>query len=231
MPRLVRLLCTLLPACTALAAAHATAAPAASFDAGAQGWSVVDFNCCGQYTVPAAGYTPDWSAAGGAAGGFISFADPSGGSFYFAASSGFTGDLSAYLSGTLSFARKVSTPAGSVQWRDDPDVVIVSGGQAYVWRGADNPGADWTAEQVTLAAPGWSLGALGGAAVSDAAFAAALGSVSALYIRGETINGVVETTALDSVQITPVPEPATALMLLAGLALAGAAAGTGRRQA
>lgn len=194
------------------------AAPAAHFDSGAEGWSVVDFGCCStDYVTPSTIFAANWHAAGGAPGGYIDFADPSSGSFYFAASSAFTGDLSAYLGGTLGFARKVTAPEGSVQWRDDPDVVIVSGGQSYVWRGPANPGADWSTEQVTLRAAGWTIGGLGGPAVSDTAFAAALGKVSALYLRGETINGIVETTALDKVQISAVPEPTAALMLLTGL--------------
>ncbi len=196
------------------------AAPAAHFDTGAEGWRVVDFSCCStDYVTPSTTFAANWHAAGGTPGGYIDFADPSSGSFYFEASSAFTGDLSAYLGGTLGFARKVTAPEGSVQWRDDPDVVIVSGGQSYVWRGLANPGADWSAEQVTLRAAGWTLGGLGGAAVSESAFAAALGNVSALYLRGETINGIVETTALDHVQISAVPEPSAALMLLTGLGM------------
>ena len=45
-----------------------------------------------------------------------------------------------------------------------------------------------------------------------------------LRIRGEYISGVVETTALDNVAITAVPEPASWALMLSGVALVAAAA-------
>jgi hypothetical protein len=143
-------------------------------------------------------------------------------SFYFAAPTSFLGNLSAYAGGALRYTQQVTAPDGFGAWRDDPDVVIVSGGRALVWRGDANPGSSWTPQQVTLSASGWHFDSLGGAAVSDSGFASALGSVSALYIRGEYVSGVVEKTGLDAVQISAVPEPATALMMLAGLGVIAA---------
>ncbi|RTL00798.1 MAG: PEP-CTERM sorting domain-containing protein, partial [Neisseriaceae bacterium] len=49
----------------------------------------------------------------------------------------------------------------------------------------------------------------------------------ALYVRGEYINGINETTGLDNVALNPVPEPETWAMLLAGL---GVVAWARRRQ-
>lgn len=196
----------------ALASSPAISAPASSFDTGAEGWQVVDFSCCNTYVAPVDVFAPVWQA-----GGYIEFTDPSSGSFYFSAPTGFLGDLGAYAGGSLRFTQQVAAPDGFGAWRDDPDVVIVSGGRALVWRGDANPGSSWTPQQVTLSASGWHFDSLGGATLSETAFASALGSVSALYIRGEYVNGVVEKTGLDAVQISAVPEPATALMMLAGL--------------
>jgi len=187
----------------------AVANPSSDFDDGAQGWSVVDLD-------------PDFSGVGTPYAavlqeGYIEFADPSPRSFFFEAPSYFLGDLSAYLGGSLRYSQKVSpiTP----EWRDDPDVVIVGGGLTLVFQNSNSPGADWTEYSVGLASPGWRVGSLGGAEATSLQFQAALGSVDRLRIRGEYVNGVVETTSLDNVSISPVPEPGNWVLTLSGLLL------------
>lgn len=201
-----------------------------SFDVDGEGWQIVDFLSPNQYLLPGATYSANFQGSGGDPGGYVDFADPSSGSFYFAADANFRGDLSAFLGGKLNYSQKVASPSNS-QWRDDPDVVIVSGGEALVYQNAANPASDWTSFSVGLSSNGWHKGNLSGAAVSDAEFQSALGSVSALYLRGEYINGVVETTGLDAVYLSPaaVPEPETYAMLLAGLGVVALA--RRRRQA
>lgn len=196
----------------------AQASMAANFDSGNEGWQVVDFLSPNQYTMPGATYSANFNSSGGNLAGYIDFADPSSGSFFFAAAASFRGDLSAYLGGALSYSQKV-TSGNNAQWRDDPDVVIVSAGQALVYQNAVNPGSGWTSFAVALGGSGWRKDNLSGATVTDAEFLSALGNVSALYLRGEYINGVEETTGLDAVSINPVPEPETYAMLLAGLAV------------
>lgn len=189
-----------------------------SFDIDGDGWQIVDFLSPDQYVFPGATYSANFQASGGNPGGYIDFTDPSSGSFYFAADANFRGNLSHFLGGNLNYSQKVNS-GNSSQWRDDPDVVIVSGGQAFVYQNAANPGSDWTSFSVALGSSGWHKGNLSGAAVSDVEFQSALGNVSALYLRGEYINGVVETTGLDAVYLSTaaVPEPETYAMLLAGL--------------
>lgn len=199
--------------------------PAATFNGDAEGWVVVDFpSTSSQYISPSKDqFDPVHFASGGVNGGYISFLDLSNDSFFFSAPARFVGDWSDYFGGQLHYAQKVTAPAGFGAWRGDPDVVLVSNGRALVFQHPDNPGSDWTPFTVALNGNGWHYDVPGGAPVSASDFQQALGNVSALYLRGEYIAGVVETTGLDNVAITPVPEPESYAMLLAGLGLVGVA--------
>jgi hypothetical protein len=168
----------------------------------------------------------NWHASGGANGGYIDFSDPSSGSFYFSAGSAYLGNLSGYFGGSLSYVQQVLTSTGG-QWRNDPDLILIGNGQAYVYQQSANPGSTWQQFGATLDGAGWRRGMLAGPAVDSSEFQAALGNVSALYVRGEYINGINETTGLDNVALNPVPEPETWAMLLAGL---GVVAWARRRQ-
>ncbi len=201
----------------ALSPLAAMAAPSSTFDGGAEGWSVVDLN-------------PPYDAAGSSYAvvhkdGHIEFSDPSSQSFFFEAPSSFLGSLSAYYGGTLSYSQKLSPTAPA--WRDDPDVVLVGAGLTLVFQNASNPGADWTDYSIALVDTGWRVGTLGGAAASSQQLQDVLGNLDRLRIRGEYVNGVVETTALDNVSITAVPEPGEWSMMLAGL---GVIAGVAHRR-
>ncbi|MFO1385974.1 MAG: laminin B domain-containing protein [Chitinivorax sp.] len=211
----------------ALSMPVAQAAVSTQFDTTSEGWQVVDFNNPNLSLTPQASYTPNWLASGGAAGAYIDFHDPSSGSFYFSASTAYLGDLSSYFGGRLSYAQQVFAGGGS-EWRDNPDLILIGNGQAYVYQHATNPGSSWQQFAVTLDGAGWHRGTLSGATVGASEFQTALGSVSALYVRGEYINGVFETTGLDNVALNPVPEPETWAMLIAGL---GVVAWARRRQA
>lgn len=202
-----------------VSAAHA--APVENFDNGTDGWQIADFvSGTADFSNPNLILSPDFQTTGGADGAaFISKLDFDNGSFFFQANSSFTGNLSAYYGGTLSYSQKDTFPAGFDQWRGDPDVVLVSGNQSIVFQHAANPGSDWTPYATLLTETGWLNGNLNGSAVSKAEFQSILSNVTAFYIRGEYVAGSVENVGLDSVSITPVPEPSTAGMLLGGLAL------------
>lgn len=203
----------------ALTAGVAQAAPSSSFDSGTDGWKIADFvSETADFSTPNI-LDADFQSAGGSLGGYISKLDFGDGSFFFQGNSNFTGNLSAYYGGVLNYSVKDTFPNGFAQWRGDPDVVLVSGTQSIVFQHADNPGSDWTPYSTVLSETGWRSGNLAGGAVSKEQFQSFLSNVTAFYIRGEYIAGSVENVGLDSVSITPVPEPSQGAMLLGGLAL------------
>lgn len=198
----------------------AQAAITENFDANNGGWAVIDLAGSGSYTTVEGNYSVDHLATGGVSGGYISAKDPSGNSFYFDAPAAFTGNLSAYAGGTLSFDT-FYTPQTN-PWRGDADVLLVSGSQVLVWQAAANPGANWTHVSVALdATQGWKVGSINGSNATAAQLSNVLSNLTALRIRGEYVDGIQETTGLDNVTLAPVPEPETWAMLLAGLGMIG----------
>lgn len=199
---------------------NAHAAIADDFSSDSSGWQLIDLQGSGNYTnvIGTQGVTYN-------SGGYISATDPSNYSFYFDAPDKYTGNLSAYSGGTLSFDTFYTPNETSSAWRDDADIMLTSGSTHLVWQAASNPGATWTHVNVVLGvSQGWKIGTIHGNDATASEIANALSNVTALRIRGEYVNGVVETTALDNVVLTPVPEPETYAMFLAGLGLMGAAA-------
>jgi len=182
------------------------AATAAGFDAGDEGW-----------TTPVAplGGTQTWVASGGNGGGWLQVTDLNGGSdILISAPSAWLGNWSAFLGGTLSFDAKnanrisndwpgfgeivISGPAGTVQL----DIVA-----------ANQPPTDdqWHHYSVALApADGWS---------NPGSLASVLANVASLTINGEFHAGPGEVVGFDNIQVTAVPEPASAALLLAGVGL------------
>lgn len=223
------LLRSLFTAAALLAAHGAHAAISDDFSVNDSGWRVVDLAGSGDYTTITGPQPVTYQATGGVSGGYISAVDPSGYSFYFDAPGKYTGNLSGYAGGRLSFDTFYTPNEASSAWRDDADVVLSSGSTILVWQAAANPASTWTHVSVDLdAAQGWKIGSLNGSQATAEDLTNALNNVTALRIRGEYVNGIVETTGLDNVTLAPVPEPESWAMLLAGLGLIGA---LGRRKA
>ncbi|MBL8466205.1 laminin B domain-containing protein [Methyloversatilis discipulorum] len=201
-----------------LGASHAAfAAPSSTFDSGNDGWTVSDTNP--PFDSFGGSFTPDYDEEGQ----FIRYTDPSAMSFFFEAPESFLGDLSGYYGGTLRYSQTLSVQ--TPQWRDDPDVVLVNGaGLVLVFQHDYQPGVDWTDFTVSLAEGGWRVGGLAGSFATAAQMQSVLGDLQRLRIRGEYISGVVETTALDNVSITAVPEPASWALMLSGVVLVAGAA-------
>ena len=198
------------------AAQVAQAAPSSTFDSGNDGWTVSDthppFDSFG------GSFTPDYDEVGQ----FIRYTDPSSMSFFFEAPESFLGDLSAYYGGVLRYSQTLSVQ--TPQWRDDPDLVLVNGsGLVLVYQNVSQPGTGWTDYAVSLNAGDWRVGTLDGSFATAAQVQAVLGDLQRLRIRGEYISGVVETTALDNVSISAVPEPASWAFMLAGAGVLSAA--------
>lgn len=193
---------TLIALCTALP----LAASAAGFSTGDEGW-----------TTPVAplGGTQAWEATGGNGGGWLKVTDIDGGSdILISAPSAWLGNWSAYLGGTLSFdARNVN--GISTDWAGFGEITI-SGPAGSVQLDVAAPGQPaldglWHHYGATLApAAGWS---------NAGAFASVLANVTSLTINGEFHAGPGEVVGFDNIEVSAVPEPASAALLLGGVGL------------
>lgn len=200
--------------CAALAlslfAAASAHAQTSGFDAGTEGWSATG-DVAGPVT---------WVATGGNPDGHVQIVDSvTGGVTYFVAPSSFLGNQSAAIGTNLTFDLQQVYPGGVNQF-DDSDVLLSGGGLTIAFNTANNPAnGSWTSYAVPLSAAGWHLNTLSGAAVTDAQFLTVMSNLTALYIRAEYQTGA-DTGKLDNVSLTtPVPEPETYALLLAGLGL------------
>lgn len=196
-------------------AAPATALTLAGsgFDDGSDGWFAI--NGARQFA---------WVASGGdGGGGYVRASDRDGQTlWFFAAPSSYLGDQLAAYGGSLSFALKSDSSAPPLVTAYADVHLLGANGLRLAYGSGITPGADWTHYSVALVADGhWRVGALDGPAATAADFAAVLGDLQALRIRGD-YRQAVETTGLDAVVLSaaPVPEPASALLWLSGLLLA-----------
>ena len=196
-------------------------APAATFNADAEGygWLWIFPSSSAQYISPGKDeLEPNHFAGGGANGGYIGFPRSIQRLFFSVHRRALSATGRDYFGGRLRYTesdrscrlrrwRRRSGRGAGQQW---PCTAVPASGQPrqrldFIQRCAER---HWLALRPAGRSPG-----------SAADFRQALGNVSALYLRGDYIAGVVETTALDNVAITPVPEPETRAMLLAGLGL------------
>lgn len=196
----------------------ALAAPVNSdFEADAEGWQAVDLLGVGSYGPGSelGTYPVTWHAAGGNPGGYIDAPDPSTNTFFFQAPAKFLGDQSGAIGGALDFC--VQTTHNN--YSDDRVVVLIgNGGQTIVTQIAQPDVVDtWLSYSVPLLAVGFRYDSLFGSLVSDSDFASILGNLENLRIPAEFGTPVVETTGLDSVNLTP--EPAALALLTLGLTL------------
>jgi hypothetical protein len=181
-----------------------------SFDTGAEGWHAAN------------GSTNfAWLAAGGSPGGFVQATETGPGMlWFFVAPSGYLGDMSAAYGGTLEFSLKSSSSTPPIM-ANYADVQLLGSNGVLLTYAADPDPISWTTYDVDLVADGsWKIGSMGGPDATAADFAGVLADLSALRIRGD-YKAAIETTGLDSVLLSssPVPEPASAALLLAGLAV------------
>ena len=184
-----RLLAPLLAAALPLAT---SAALAAGFSADAEGWTASN------------GGALNWMAAGGNGGGWLQITDTSSDDFLLNAPAAWLGNWSAYAGGTLSFdARNIN--GDTPDWSPFGEVTITGTGGSVVFdmAPAGSPPADGQWHRYSFVLPAWAL----------------LSNVTSLTIKGEFHAGVTEIVGIDNIQVTAVPEPTGAALLLGGLGL------------
>jgi hypothetical protein len=142
---------------------------------------------------------PTYHADGGNPGGMISATDKTtGGIWYFVAPAKYLGDQSAFIGTWLKFDLAVN--ATPTRPADRIDIKLTAGSRSLAYDTPKNPvGGAWTSYAVPLSATGWRVGTLTGAAATEADFAAVMGSLTAIWIRGEYNVGA-DIGYLDNVQ-------------------------------
>lgn len=209
-------------AVAACAAASGGTLVQSTFATGAEGWKAG--NGASHFA---------WHAVGGHPGGYVSADDSVGGkTWVFIAPDSFLGDMSAAFGGTLSYDLKSSNPGGATG-ESFPEVKLVGTNELTLVESAfAAPGAAWTSYSVKLAPGVWHVDSLTGALASASDLQTVLGSLSALYIRGE-FSTEFDVGSLDNVTLSApapaVPEPEQAWLLVAGLAALAAIARTRKR--
>ena len=188
------LLAALIAAALPLAASTALAA---GFDVDAEGWTTTN------------GGAQVWMPTGGNAGGWLQVTDITDDDFLLNAPAAWLGNWSAYAGGTLSFDAK-NVNGDAPDWAPFGEVVVTSGANTFTFDlvAAGNPPADgqWHHYSVSL----------------SSVPAALLANVTSLTIKGEFHAGVTEVVGFDNIEVSAVPEPAQAALLLGGLGLLAA---------
>ena len=185
------------------------------FASGSEGWTNISLNW--PYNNPpsiSGTYGVDWTAA---EGGYIYRLDPDALASYFSAPGKFLGDQSDAYGLELRFDFR---PDAMAELNPGPHVILTGGG-GTLYRDVEPPtGSVWTTRQVALLATNdWHFNSEFGPAPSESDFRSVLANLTGVYIYADWISGY-ETESLDNVILgvdSSIPEPATALALLAGL--------------
>lgn len=161
-----------------------------------------------------------FSAVDGNPGGRISVADADSLDTMFAAPAAFLGNQSSAYGTSLGYDIFTNFSADYI----GPNIVLQGNGLTLVHVPSVQVAEldAWRSVSVLLS-PGanWHIDGFAGATPTEAQFQSVLGALSALWISGETHNGIEETSSLDNVRlgrVGQVPEPATLLLVAAAAA-------------
>jgi laminin B (domain IV) len=155
-----------------------------TFDADRDGWLVKDLPWPnpGAPPVELQTFTPTQQPTGGNPGGRLTFSDPTANTWYWFAPAKFLGNKLGAYGGTLSFDLVVT---GTGTPYDQEDVILVGGGLTLVFTLPAQPGTSFTSYHLGLTETGWRRDTRSGVPATQADMAAALSSLTAIYIRGE----------------------------------------------
>lgn len=164
-----------------------------SFDFDLDFWSVVSFPHAGPFDAPVGGpFTPEYRAANGNPGGYITQTDPDLNTWFWDAPPKLLGDQTLAYGGTLHFDLRLlnpgQLPAPFLRQAQLPavDVVLAGPGNTLVFDLSPDPTDAWTSYSIPLLeSAGWKKESLSGPAPTEAEFKTVLQSLSALRIRGE----------------------------------------------
>jgi hypothetical protein len=185
---------------------------ASRFDADAEGWDVIDLAGLGNYT-PIGAAAAEWQGDGGNPGGHVRANDPSTGSFFFRAPASYLGLKGEYVGQSLTFELFTTHDTyGS----DNAVLLVGDGGQVLAAAISQPPVNAWAGYTISLSADNFRVGNLGGSIVAADAFADVMNDLEGVYLPGEFATGLIETTRLDNVVLTP--EPGAIGLLLLGVA-------------
>jgi hypothetical protein len=204
--------------------ARAAVLSQSTFDADDEGWLV------GELFAPSGTSVPGYVASGGNPGGFVRTNDLYSWNAYVAPAV-FLGDQSDALGGSLIFDTRVSSLDGIAYY-----AVVLEGGGLQLGYNSGLPTTDWSTFTIPLTADGWNQdlqnSGVGGTPVAEADFLAVMSNLTALRIQADWQTGL-DQIDLDNVRLesssTPIPEPASLLLLATGLFSLGAARKKSRR--
>ncbi len=173
-----------------------------SFDASAEGWTVSG------NPGPPASTVPDWNAAGGNPGGYISDFDEGAGGMFFDAPAAFLGDQSSKYGEYLSWDRITDMVASPVVGAEH--ITLVGAAETLEYTGPSAPGSTGVWDTSITSSPiildetdtGWTK-LSNGANPTGAEFLAVLTTLSALTLRVDNDFGF-EVGGIDNVVMTPV---------------------------